>query len=288
MFFQSGPARNLLRFLRQCHARLQLFSSGPRIYLNSLPKAGTHLVSGLLDATPGLANSGLHLPTRAVNRATTSDLPSRSFEFDLAAFSRRTRHVRPGQYFTSHLRFDEALHGHLETSGWKTVFMVRDPRDILLSNLHYVVGLKRHPLHDLLARQCTTDEERLAWLLDGAPPFPNQAGPHFAGLVHQLRAYAPWLNAKGVHQCRFEDFVGDGEQDRSRRLEAIGSLLNYLLGDDHAVSPEQVSTAALRGKSFTYRKGKKGGWKQEMPPVVLNRLHSQCGDFLDRAGYEPV
>lgn len=287
MFFQSGPARDLLRYLRQVQARLRVFGTGPRVYLNSLPKAGTHLVSGLLDATPGLYGSGLHLPTRSVNRESNpaSNLPSRTFDFDLEIFARRTRPVRRGQYFTSHLRYDDALHAHLTSAGWKTVFVVRDPRDILLSNLHYVVGLKRHPLHELLTHDCTSDEARLLWLLEGSPPAPGAEGPRFAGLVHQLEAYAPWLEAEGVHHCRFEDFVGDSEQDHSRRLDAIRRLLDYLFDSDYTASPSQVSSEALRKKSFTFRKGGKGGWRQELPPAVLERLQSRCGSFLARAGY---
>ncbi|MFW5680214.1 MAG: hypothetical protein ACOC3D_08090 [Pseudomonadota bacterium] len=45
-------------------------------------------------------------------------------------------------------RFAPALYAALKELGYRTIFMIRNPRDALVSSPDFAMGLSRHCLHD--------------------------------------------------------------------------------------------------------------------------------------------
>ena len=71
-FVQNALLRKSLLTAYRGYARAQIWRSGPRIFVNSIPKAGTHLLTAELEKFPQLQNSRLHIQAHKVNAATAS------------------------------------------------------------------------------------------------------------------------------------------------------------------------------------------------------------------------
>jgi hypothetical protein len=156
--------------------------------------------------------------------------------------------------------------------------MIRDPLDILLSRMHYILGLRRHRLHDFLSRRFDNAADRLQVLVSG-----NAAEPFVRPMRTDLARFARWIGRPGVLTVRFEDLVGarGGGSEPAKRaaLEAIASHC----GLDPSGLAEQAAAGA--GATPTLRKGKIGEWRSELPSEVVDAVERECGDLLEAMGY---
>jgi hypothetical protein len=91
----------------------------PRVLCVSIPKAGTHLLERALCLHPRLYRK--LLPT-----ITNSSLRRWDGLDGLLA------KVRPGEVIASHLRFDPAFPDVVDRRGVAVIFLVRDPRDLVI------------------------------------------------------------------------------------------------------------------------------------------------------------
>jgi len=278
-FVQNASLRATMLAGYRVWARLQFWRTGPRIFVNSLPKAGTHLLTAELARFAGLRNSGLHLEASrlGVAGATTADgYPV----IDPRKVASAIRTVRGGQFFSAHLYWSQELEEAIFESGAATLFMIRDPRDILLSRMHYILGLRRHRLHDFLGRRFATDDDRLRVLVVG-----NAADPYIRPMRADLASFARWIGRPGVLTVRFEELVGQrGGGSESAKHAALAAIANHCGLDPSGLADQAASSA---GATPTLRKGKIGGWRSELPSEIVELVDRECGDLLETMGYRP-
>jgi len=148
------------------YARAVVFLPGPPIFVNSIPKAGTHLLTSLLDRFPKVMFSGEH---RTLNQFKSNDLGNSTAEADWEQVRRWLQSQHNGQYSTGHFHAAENVFDALEEFHFASLFVVRDPRDIVVSQAHYIAGLKRHFLHEHYTRVLRTPEDRLMASIMGVP-----------------------------------------------------------------------------------------------------------------------
>lgn len=274
-FFQSAMLRNLLLIGYRAYARAQILRKGSRIFINSIPKAGTHLLTAELSRSPDLQNSGLWVRERYVNKLTRTGERLKDFKYDDAAFRKFAGTVRNGQYFTGHLNYDPELVETLRELGIATIFVSRHPLDILVSQYHYIVGLKRHSKHEFFM-SLPSDEARYDILLNG-----HHAEPYMDSLQKNLEDFAGWLDAPGVLSVRFEDLVGDrgGGSDRVRAetLARIAAHAGVRFIDSARPDP---------ARSATFRKGRTGTWTETLSPAFVNAARQSAGREIKAYGYD--
>jgi len=124
----------------------------PKVIANSIPKAGTNLLVRTLYLSGHLY------------RRFQKTLYSNSLE-DLL---KQLRRVQCGEMLPAHLHYDVGYQDILDMFGFKKLLMVRDPRDIALSNVHYITHKdKSHPLHDYFKNHLKNDNERLLVSIQG-------------------------------------------------------------------------------------------------------------------------
>ena len=116
--------RSAIGFVRVC-AQAQFWRYGPRVFINSIPKAGTHLFASELSRFPTLHNSRLHILTRDVNLCADNREHRLEFEADTVKFEKSVGRVRCGQFFSSHLPYDQNLANTLRHLSLRSLFVVR-------------------------------------------------------------------------------------------------------------------------------------------------------------------
>lgn len=256
-------------------------ASDRRLFINSLPKAGTHLLSLDLERL-GLAHSRRHYTTHDVAagashptfaRLEDPALDERLLEDFLTSLQR----LRPGQFATAHMAFNSRIHDAIASRGIGFINLYRDPRAILLSDFNYITSAKRHRLHNWL-RSIGSKNEQYRALIDGS----TSPGYSFPGHLRVLQQFADWLTADGVLGVRYEDLLYDpvlGDQDPSRG-RTLASLAS------HAGTPAPTYTGPSSGVSATFRHGDADRWRTELPSEIQDYFSDRAGQLLAQYGYE--
>lgn len=260
-FFQNATLRLLLLKSYRAYARSMFWRRGPKVFINSIPKAGTHLATAIIEEVPGLMQSRLHIEMWDIHEGPETLAPMDAFRPDIKKFKKLLATVRPGQIATAHLPWHPALYDAVEASGFRTIFITRQPEDVARSTLYYIKGLRRHFMHRRLMENYHSDEERLLAVREGIPAR-FEGDPSLEGTYDLRSRFMGWTRPGGANSSlvlEFEDLVGsNGGGSQSARRSAILSILGYLNMPNPDVLADEIDASSLNKKSFTFRSGKIG------------------------------
>lgn len=251
---------------------------GPVLFGNSFPKSGTHLLTQVLEGFTALGpavDSGLP-PVITFDGPTGKPRPLAAILVDLAR-------LRPGDVAYGHLHAEPEIQAALCADGVVPYFISRDPRDVVVSHVHYVTEMEpNHVHHRYYTEKLHTFEERLRVSILGLPeldvPFPDIAG--------RFAPYLGWLERPEMLCLRYEDFL-------STPQETLGRVLDHATarGFKCRVAREQAISILHKHidpkRSPTFRSGQAGGWRKHFTPEVITLFKQASGDLLTRLGYEP-
>jgi Sulfotransferase domain len=251
---------------------------GPRVLANSMPKAGTHLLTSLLDLLPDLRFSGRHITT--YDLAGPKDEPA-----DVRRLGRWLAAVATGQYASAHLPAIEGIDQPIHDLGFRHVLIVRDPRDSVVSDLHYITRFAAHPLHPQLMSMAT-DSDRLTAIITGLPDR-RDGQPLLEPMAHRLQSYLPWLRDPQTLCVRFEDLIGPhGGGDVVAQRRAIKSVAEHVGRPLRSADIESVAARVWSPSSSTFRRGSIGDWRDAFTDAHRELVDASAGPQLAALGYE--
>lgn len=249
----------------------------PILFANSFPKSGTHLLTQVLKGFSRLGpvvDSGLP--------AVTSFDGYTGRPYTELEIQRDLERLLPGDIAYGHIHaFPEAV-AFLCHAGTCTYFILRDPRDVVVSHVYYVTEIKPdHVHHNYYTEQLNDFDERLQTSIQGIPdpeiPFPD--------IRARFEPYMGWLDRPEVLTLHFEDFVNDREgsieQVYNHAVER-GFLTTFEKGEAIKLLAQGIDPQ----RSPTFRSGKVGGWKTAFNPENKDLFKEIAGDLLIRLGYE--
>jgi len=265
----------------------------PRVFLNSLPKAGTHLVAKCLDLLNFEQSGGLDA-SLVLGRGVRSKLRKyfvqayfsdgylvgidTPVKLSRAYVNYMLNKANEGQYITGHVGYSTELLQHVKELGFLPVLILRDPRAVLNSFVHYVLREQHHPLHGVISAEQPVDRFRLA--LRGI----DAGDARLQALANRCSAVDCWLRDDAVHAVRFEDLVGaSGSGSDSRQVAAISALTQFLGIDDGSV--DEVAKNLFGPGRATFRKGSVDSWRQELPAQVQEEAQRELGHVLKLWNY---
>ena len=267
------------RQIRRAAATLKhgSLSGTPLLFANSFPKSGTHLLTQVLQ---GLTQ---------ISPAVESGLPA-VVTFDgptgqprpVAEILRDLRRLRPGDIGYGHLHAQPEIVKLLIAPGAAPFFILRDPRDVVVSHVHYVTEMKPdHAHHAYYRDELQNFDQRLRTSILGRPdlavPFPDIRG--------RFEPYLGWLDAPEVLVLFYEDFITHRENTLLRVLNhARGCGLKLHVGEQEAL--RVLESAINPRKSPTFRSGKIGKWRESFSDAHKTLFKDVAGDLLIRLGYE--
>jgi hypothetical protein len=265
------------RLAQQLRYRRWSLAGVPLLFANSFPKSGTHLLTQVLQGFPHLGpavDAGLPAVV-TYDAATGRPRPAEAILNDL-------RRLLPGDIAYGHLHATPAAVQFLARQEAAAYFILRDPRDVVVSHVHYVTEMEPgHIHHHYYKNVLTTFDERLKTSIAGLPgsdvPFPD--------IRLRFEPFLGWLACPEVLTMRYEDFLRDRE-------ETLGRVLDHALerGFPLAVErPEALRTLSASidpRRSPTFRSGKAGGWVERFTEEHKRLFKEKAGDLLVRLGYE--
>lgn len=273
------PFRTLRYRARRLQYRLRYGRTDtPIFFANSFPKSGTHL---LLQAIQGFARLGpviySGLPAVTMFEAFSG---ARLSEAQVAG---QINQLQDGDIGYGHVFAEARLVEALCRPGVASYFIYRDPRDVVVSHVHYVTEIwTSHVHHDYYAKELKDFDERLQVSILGRP---DLAEIDFPGIRQRFEPYLGWLDRPEVLVLRFEDFI----QHKRQTLEKI---LEHAAERGFRTQVERQSALDILEKSIdprqspTFRSGNVGGWKASFSPQHKDIFKQVTGNLLIRLGYE--
>jgi hypothetical protein len=268
--------------------------SSPRLFLNSVPKAGAHLAEKAL-AAYGYARGqgplgsstvfGRQQLVKSIMRRpwVSADVVLVGIEVvapvTAAWVRRRLSGVAPGQYLRGHVQHSGAFAALLDELDYRVLHVVRDPRDVVVSHAHYMMARPRHPFHRFYD-ELGGWSERLAFSITGG--WVPGAG-YLVSIAERYRLMEVWLEHPGALTLRFEELVGErGGGSAAVQLSSLRRL-GELIGQP-SVDPAEIADGIFGGSS-TFRKGRIGGWEESFGDEHRDLFDRVAGDLLVRWRY---
>ena len=103
-----------------------------------------------------------------------------------------------------------------EDLGYKILFMVRDPRDALISDMHYILTWPGHPLKDQIS-SLPDSKARMLELIEGRNGIRN--------IRAQILRFSDWT--KFAHTIRLKMLWAPAEAVRTAQLSVVKGVFNY-------------------------------------------------------------
>jgi hypothetical protein len=250
-------------------------AGAPAVLGDAMPKSGSHLIYQVLQ---GLANIGPFVSPGfpPVNRTEDN---TRLSESEILATIQR---MRPGDIAYGYILAKEPYISALTASGRATIFVYRDPRDMIISHIFYATQMyEGHWMHQYYTEKLHTMEERVDAAIEGV----QEPGSELTPVRQRYAGYLGWLAQPAVLSQRFEDLILD-------RQAAFNRILDYLekRGYVPRVSRPQavaaLNQAIVPKKSGTFRKGKPGNWQEHFTDNNKAHFKEKAGDLLIELGYE--
>ena len=271
MRLPKGRAREIAVRMRGLAVnRIRAGNPGPRILANSIPKAGTHLLTRCLSLMPGITDSGIRVKQ----------------SHDIAFLESRLSRVGGGCFVPEHLAYATGTAQLLDDLGFCTALMIRDPRDVAVSHFHYVTyRVRNHRLHEYYD-SLPDDPTRLMTTIEGVPPGPAGERPRLETIGNVFRAYLPWVD-RDACLLRFEDMVGPhGGGSAETQREAVHKLASFLGIDLDEAMLNEIASRIFQRSSTTFRKGVIGDWRNHFTAEHKAAFKRQAGELLLELGYE--
>lgn len=272
-----GPLRKVGAPLYRSYRRITASGATPPIYINSIPKAGTHLVSSVLDQVSGLSFSGEVLVHDFV-ATERSPYEGRMPVYDRSKLERAMRRLPAGTYANCHLYYDRFTATLLSAPTVGAVFIIRDPRDILISQLHYIEQFPGHERHRFLMSEYSTASERLTALIAGWPPQRGVRG--MADVGERLRAFSGWMSV--LPTFRFEEFAAAPSEDH---LTASLERLRRAVGVPDSVGNDILRRGIGNRWSPTMNAGTVHAWRDYFDNEHARLFDSLASDEMAQFGY---
>jgi sulfotransferase 6B1 len=251
------------------------------VLVNSIPKAGTHLLTAVLRALPRMMFSGVQV---TLGEFLSEVSGGESQGLDRARLGQMLDSVRNGQFVVAHFPAHPEVGPLLNEAGFKSLLIIRDPRDIVVSHAFYVTSQPRHLLHRRYTEQLGTDEERLLASITGLP---GNGGPSLEDIGTRLDKFIPWLDDASTHLCRYESLVGpSGGGTASRQKEEIIAIAGHVDRPLSSRAAERVTARAWSRRSATFRRGQIGDWRNHFSEEHRTVFKQIAGGQLIELGYE--
>lgn len=266
--------RQIPRAVSYCLATPGEYRRRPPTVCNSFPKSGTHLLAQILQAFPCVANYGRFV----------ASMPSITFrEARKRTLLSKISSTVPGELIRAHLFYDPEFARLLERRNAVHFFIYRDPRDVVVSEAHYLTHMNRwHRLHRYF-RKLTSEDARISFSILGATGarFPY----NYPDVGRRFKRYEGWLDDGNVFAVRFEELVSEQRRAVIARMAAFYAERSALDWDADEILERAVSSINPQ-KAHTYRKGEAGDWRRVLTESHREAIKSVAGDLLIRLGYE--
>ena|GEM_PF-4107027 len=240
------------------------------VFINSIPKGGTHLLFECVRAM------GFKEPD-------TLDLPDNNSEI-LPGHFYNLQHAKKDYFSRQYSNIYNLISAF---SSSVVLFIYRDPRDIAVSLAYYLASQSQY--HILFEHmKDLSPEDRLLSVIQGTYPlsvFFNREFSFNGNIRDLINTYCDWIENPFPNTLvlKFEDLIGaEGGGDSAAQLRTIWEIQLALHVDG---KPADFCGKIFSTKALTFRKGQIGDYKKEFSEKTEKIFRELPQDFMEKSGY---
>jgi hypothetical protein len=243
----------------------------PPVLANSIPKSGTNLLLRTLCLV-----GGYH---RLLHRT--------FLERNAEEFLKLSKKSRSCKIFSGHIPYSEKVSEHINSSGLFNILIVRDPRDIALSNVHYIQNIDQsHRLNKYFSSNLQSFEQRLSASILGVSSDDLNGLDQSMDIGWHIKRYLRWVNDEKCLVIKFEDLIGEqGGGSTKKQIETVNKILKHIDQDVDPIEVNKMSQFIFNRGSRTFHKGVIGQWKEKYSSQNIKEIELVAGDCIDVLGY---
>lgn len=231
---------------------------GP-ILVNSVPKAGTHMLRSMV----------LTLPSLQPSHDLAAVAWQESAETQTALLVNHLYDLRPSLVYTAHIPYSPQAHAHLQRCNVRHLFIYRDPRDIAVSLMHFIMRQQAN-LYAAFAA-LPHDDARLLAVIEGLGAgrerFTYGQNDALPSLAIMLNAFKGWLAQPDTFALRYEQIIGPNGQPAPAAETTVAQMIDWLGFDSDTATVGRMLDLGLQPqRAKTYRQGTSGGWRDVFRP----------------------
>jgi Sulfotransferase domain len=257
-------------------------NSSSYVICNAAPKSGTYLLVELVKALGSHVDVGYHTYSSSISRVHADG----SFDYERAVPALLwASALDPGYLCASHTEYCPYLEQYFLTrKEHKMLFIVRDPRDIVISWVDFVYNSAVYPN----MRRWNAYLRRAGTM--AYPDDASQISSCIVSLVDSgIKNYLSWLDSPACLTVRFEELYCELTDGNPARVDfpVLHGVCDYL-GVPRR-SPKEIAGVLGRGLTASSRSGKVGVYRSRMTADHFDLLRDEAFQRLViEFGYEPT
>lgn len=240
-----------------------------------MPKSGSHLIIQVLQGLTGLGpfvNPGFPPVNRSEDNRKLAD----------EDVLRNINRMKPGDIGYGYIQSRQPFISTLTRPGMATVFVYRDPRDMVISHVFYATEMNiEHGMHRYYNEQLKDMEERINAAVRGV----DEEGSELSSVKEKYDNYLGWLQVPEAFSLRFEDLILERDTALSRLLEYL-KMRGFEPQTSSVQAVEHLKRSIAPSRSGTFRRGKPGNWREYFTQENIGLFKEVTGDLVVRLGYE--
>ena len=260
------------------------------IFLDSLPKSGTHLLAKALTGLPGVDPSGRHMDRKTiaefVDKGVLFPLKGRediNIQDDFQWIKRLLKSIPSGRFLTAHLNYHPGIHNVLIGMKYKILLMMRDPRDVVLSWADYIAKEQNHLLYPFFRGTDPDYRIKCGILGVGSDVTKTRRQPSITELIS---GHMKWKTMGGAFLVQFEQLIGEkGGGSRAVQQKVMRQLADFF---EIACADPVIDAICdtLFGGTYTFNRGMIGRWRERFTDEHKDIFKEHAGQVLIQLGYE--
>jgi hypothetical protein len=240
--------------------------------LNSIPKSGTHLLKQILMGIPGMQ----HHPDKGMFGY---------YKYQPQKQLDQIKKLSHNEFVNGHLYYSPEWEAFFKGLNLKQVFVMRDPRDIVVSYAYFIPTLPIHPLYATFTQEGFTHKDRIKFLIEGGEPITETKYVQ-PDVTEWFTSFSKWSERENVFTVKFEDLTS-----QMKKLHTVHRLVKFLWGHQPVPFTRPVMVGKMiqninPGTSPTFRKGAVGGWRNEFDEELIALFKQSAGPLLIELQYE--
>ncbi|HOI28594.1 MAG TPA: hypothetical protein PLZ15_02455 [Melioribacteraceae bacterium] len=236
-------------------------AGNPKLLINSIPKAGTHLVERAICLIPHYYR--ILLPTL-----------NNSNIHKYGGYKNVLEKIKNNEILVSHIEYNDEVARLITESKVFNLFVIRDPRDVVISKAHYPLIDKKHRFNSLFRGKDEYNRIELAIV--------GSKKDGLLSIAEIFNNFYGWL-AQSDYVVRFEDIIGsNGGGSLEKQIHTINSLTSKL----NVKTDNSFADKIFSDLSPTFRNGKQKTWMLKYDEHLKKLFKNHANQILIDYGYE--
>ena len=192
------------------------------------------------------------------------------------------KRVPQGSYIAGHLPWSADLDKILSGLGYKHILIIRDPRDVLVSFVNYVIKPEHLLSNDFRG---LSKDEQFEFAIKGG--YAKKRGTQLLGIGEAFNSIINWKQSANCLVVRFESLIGEkGGGSKKEQFETMKKICDYLEVSSDEKFISNLCESVFDPYSPTFRKGQIGAWKKELTSDWIKTFNRTHADLLEELEYD--